>query len=87
MHEISGMLDGSLPQPTRHSFPYQGLSYLNPTYSYWLRIDQLIHAWLFATIFKDNLNKVRDLQHSFQVWQCLESRFNTTGLAYALDLK
>jgi len=54
--------------------------------AYWIRVDQLVHAWIFATILKDTLSKVRDLSYSMQ-WQHFESRFNMARLACALDLK
>jgi len=38
-------------------------------------------------ISKDTLSEVRDLLHTIQVWQRLESRFNVMSLGVALDLK
>jgi len=81
------MLDDSVLQPACQVFTWQGSSHPNPTYSYWLQVDQFIHAWLFATIFNNNINEVRDLQHSLLVWQRLESRFSGASLVRALNLK
>jgi len=67
MYQLQGMLDGSVAQPSTHVLTAQGTSLLNPAYSYWLRVDQLIRAWLFATVSKDTLSEVHDLQHSAQV--------------------
>lgn len=50
-------------------------------------MDQLVRAWLFATISKDQLTEVRELSHAFIIWQCLESCFNSASLARAMDLK
>ena len=68
MHKLFGMLDGSIPQPTSQVLSSLGMPQSNPVYGYWLQVDQLLHAWLFATISKDTLSKVRDLPHSIQVW-------------------
>ena len=52
-----------------------------------LHIEQLVQAWNFATIFKDNLTDVRELPHSLSAWQRLESRFNIASLARCTDLQ
>ena len=39
------------------------------------------------TISEDMLCKVRNISHALPIWQHLSSRFNTTSLARALDLK
>ena len=67
MHQLFGMLDGSMPQSTSHVLGSLGTPQPNPVYGYWLRVDQLIRVWLFATISKDTLSEVRDLRHSIQV--------------------
>jgi len=85
MCQFYGILDGSISQPTSHG-PH-GTSQQNPIYNCWFWVDQLNQAWLFGTISKDTLSEVRDLMHSIQVWQHLESKFNMASLAQALDIE
>ena len=78
-------MDGSVFQPHPVIILPSGLQQPKPAYSLWLRLDQLIWSWLFATISKDHLTDVRDLQHCFPVWQWLETRFNISSLTRAID--
>jgi len=64
-----------------------GFTQPNPTYSYWLRVDQLIWAWIFATISKDMSCEVRNISYALPIWRHLGHHFNTANLVTALDLK
>lgn len=66
MHQFCGMLDGSITQPSPHVLGPLGMHQPNLAYGYWLRVHQLIQAWLFAKISKDTLSEVRDLMHSIK---------------------
>jgi len=85
VHQLKGMIDGSIPIPTEHIIVSPGTQQPNPIYSWWIRVNQLVYAWLFATISKDNLVKVHDLKCCLDIWHRLESQFNTTSLACALE--
>jgi len=50
-------------------------------------LDQLIRAWIYATISKDTLCEVRHISHALPIWQHLALHFSITSLARALDLK
>jgi len=56
-------------------------------YQVWIHLDHLIRDWIFATISKNHVVEVRDLIHRQPIWQRLESHFNASSLACALDLK
>lgn len=84
MHQISGILDGTT---TSYSpvFSYtNGLQQANPGCHYWVRLDQLVRSWIFATIFKDLLCEGHDLIHGFDIWKCLDHQFNTAILLVCL---
>ena len=51
MHQWEGMLDDTIMQLASTSLVAPGVQQSNPAYSYELRVDQLIQAWIFATIF------------------------------------
>ena len=87
MHQLHGMLDGSILQPPPMILVAHDFTEPNPAYSYWLHVDQLIRAWIFATISKDMLCEVRNISHALPIWHHLGYRFNTASLARALDLK
>jgi len=57
---LHGMLDGSITSPLPHVPTIHSASQPNPGYVYWLRVGQLVRAWLFATISKDTLSEVCD---------------------------
>ena len=49
--------------------------------------NQLVQAWIFVAVSKDNPTDLRELPHSLSIWQCLESRFNIASLARYMDLQ
>ncbi|CAH9089472.1 unnamed protein product [Cuscuta epithymum] len=84
---LLGMVDGSVQVPSVYSIDLSNRPIPNPEYSSWLRIDQTIRSWLFATLSRDVLIDVRDLKHSFGIWERLESRFMSASLARSMELK
>ncbi|CAH9112677.1 unnamed protein product [Cuscuta europaea] len=81
------MVDGSIQVPTPYSIDVINRQFPNPEFSTWLRIDQTIRSWLFATLSRDVLIDVRDLKHSCEIWERLESRFMSVSLARSMELK
>ncbi|CAH9136427.1 unnamed protein product [Cuscuta epithymum] len=81
-HGLIGILDGSLSAP-----PALIRGATNPDYTYWLRIDQTVRSWLFATLSRDILIEVRDLHFSAPIWERLETRFMAESIARAMELK
>ncbi|CAH9112741.1 unnamed protein product [Cuscuta europaea] len=81
------MVDGTLQVPSAYSIDILNHQSPNPEYSVWLRIDQTIRSWLFATLSRDILIDVRDLKHSFEIWERLESRFMSASLARSMELQ
>ncbi|CAH9075356.1 unnamed protein product [Cuscuta epithymum] len=84
---LLGMVDGTIQVPSPHSIDVSNRPIPNPEYSSWLRIDQTIRSWIFATLSRDVLIDVRDLKHSFGIWERLESRFMSASLARSMELR
>ena len=63
MHQLHGFIDGTITQPASHFFVSSEMPQLKPAFTLWIRLDQLIRAWLCATITKEHMIEVRDLQH------------------------
>lgn len=61
---LLGMIDRSIPMPPTFTYDSQGREILNPSYYAWLKIDQTVRSWLFATLSR--LVEVHDLKLSFQ---------------------
>ncbi|CAH9090912.1 unnamed protein product [Cuscuta europaea] len=81
------MVDGSIQVPPAFSIDALNRQTPNPELSTWLRIDQTIHSWLFATLSWDVLIDVRDLKYSYEIWERLRSRFMSASLARSMVLK
>ena len=50
--------------PTTYILDFNGVQHPNPSYFIWLRLDQLIQSWLFATISPELLTEVHGLIHA-----------------------
>ena len=59
------MIDGSSPPPSYTIIDVSGRQIINPFFTQWLRMDQMLHSLLFATISGDMLVEVHDLVHAF----------------------
>ena len=68
MHQLQGMLDGTVTQPQSTVFVALGIIRPNPAYSYWIQVDQLLRAWIFATISKEKLCEVRNIPYALPIW-------------------
>jgi len=66
MHQIRGMIDGTIPQSSSTILVTPGVYRPNPASFYWIRVDQLIRACIFATIFKETLCEVRNIPYALQ---------------------
>ncbi|KAJ8423765.1 hypothetical protein Cgig2_028266 [Carnegiea gigantea] len=84
--QLNGFFDGTLDTPSFYILDFNGVQHPNPSYSVWLRLDQLVRSWLFAMISPKLLTGVHDLIHAKQIWDCLSHRFNTASLARAMYL-
>ena len=53
----------------------------------YLRIDQQVKSWIFATLSRDVFVDVHDLQTSMDIWNRLQSRFMHAIMARSMELK
>lgn len=81
------MLDGSITMPDVYLLDHQTRESMNPEFYHWLRIDQTIRSWLFATLSEDMLVEVHDVKFSTLIWQRFQSRFMNASLARSIVLK
>ncbi|CAH9130987.1 unnamed protein product [Cuscuta epithymum] len=86
-HALLGILDGSITAPTASVLDPTGRDIPNPEYSAWLRIDQTVRSWLFATLSRDMLVEVHDIRYSALIWERLETRFMAESIARSIELK
>ncbi|CAH9126704.1 unnamed protein product [Cuscuta epithymum] len=82
-----GILDGSIPAPPPYIFDAFHLETINPDYCNWLKLDQTVRSWLFATLSRDVLIEVHDLKNASAIWSRLESHFMSASLARSMELK
>lgn len=73
--------------PPLYIYESQNRPVADPDYYHWLKIDQTVHSWIFATLSRDTLVEVHDVQFSTLIWECLPVRFMSTSLARSMDLK
>ncbi|KAL2902331.1 Retrovirus-related Pol polyprotein from transposon RE1 [Bienertia sinuspersici] len=86
-HGLLGMIDGTLPMPSPFLSNNTGRDHINPDYYLWLKIDQFVRSWLFATLHRDILVEVHDVKFSTLIWERLQSRFMSASLARSMELK
>ncbi|KAL2900798.1 Retrovirus-related Pol polyprotein from transposon TNT 1-94 [Bienertia sinuspersici] len=81
------MIDGTLPMPSPFLSDNTGRDHINPDYYLWLKIDQIVRSWLFATLHRDILVEVHYVKFSTPIWERLQSRFMSASLARSMELK
>ncbi|CAH9106497.1 unnamed protein product [Cuscuta epithymum] len=86
-HSLFGILDGSISAPPQFTCDAIRREIPNPEYTYWLKIDQTVRSWLFATLSRDILMAVYHLQFSACIWEALETHFMNACRARSIELK
>jgi len=74
-HELMGFVDGSIPHPSPLLGDASGNHQPNPLYRSWIKIDQSVRSWLFATLSRDVLLDVHLFPTSRDIWLSLHRRF------------
>ena len=54
-HNLLGFVDGSIKPPSPFIYDYFGNQQPNPNYRSWLRVDQIVRSWSFATLSREVL--------------------------------
>jgi len=86
-HELLGFVDGSTPQPTQFLCNVSGNQQVTPLYRSWVRVDQSVRSWLFATLSREVLVDVHLLPTSRDIWLSLHRRFMDASQAKSIELK
>ncbi|CAH9077267.1 unnamed protein product [Cuscuta europaea] len=86
-HGLLGIVDGSIPALPQLIFDNFTREVPNPEYHSWLRIDQIVRSWIFATLSRNILVEVRTIHFSALIWQRLETRFMAACVAPSIELK
>ncbi|CAH9119034.1 unnamed protein product [Cuscuta europaea] len=86
-HGLMGILDGTISPPPSTTFDNLRREIANNEFYYWLKLDQTVRSWLFATLSRDILVEVHTLKTSSIIWDRLESRFMAASLARSMELK
>jgi hypothetical protein len=58
-HNLLGLVDGSFPPPPMVVTDTSGQSQPNPLFYQWLRADQQVRSWLYATVSKEINREIR----------------------------
>ncbi|CAH9095552.1 unnamed protein product [Cuscuta europaea] len=86
-HGLLGIIDGSIPAPPKFKFDNFNREASNPKYHSWLKIDQTVRSWLFATLSRNILLEVHTIRFSALIWERLEIRFMAACVARSMELK
>ena len=84
-HDLLGFVDDSFEPPS--PFICDSFEQPNPNYRSWLRVDQSVTSWIFATLSREVLVDVHLLPTSHDIWLSLNRRYMDASEAKSLDLK
>lgn len=83
-HQLLGVVDGTMLIPPPTFVDEQGTTFQNPHFYEYLRLDQSVRSWIFATLSREVLTDVHELQTSSEVWSRLRSRFMHASMARSM---
>ncbi|KAF3671634.1 hypothetical protein FXO37_07936 [Capsicum annuum] len=86
-HELMGFVDGSIPPPSPLLSDVSRNPQPNPLYRSWIKIDQSVRSWLFATLSRDVLLDVHLLPTSRDIWLSLQRCYMDASQAKFIELK
>lgn len=79
-------LDGSSSIPPSRITDDQGTMSHNPHFYEYLRIDQCVRSCLYATLSREVLTDVHELNSSTEIWSRLQYRFMQASLPRSMEL-
>ncbi|XP_055823706.1 uncharacterized protein LOC129892172 isoform X2 [Solanum dulcamara] len=66
-HDLLGFVDGSFSPPSQFICDSSGNQQPNPNYRSWMRVDQSVRSWIFATLSRENIHSnFSSTIHSYQ---------------------
>nr|XP_016501947.1 PREDICTED: uncharacterized protein LOC107820220 [Nicotiana tabacum]XP_016501948.1 PREDICTED: uncharacterized protein LOC107820220 [Nicotiana tabacum]XP_016501949.1 PREDICTED: uncharacterized protein LOC107820220 [Nicotiana tabacum]XP_016501950.1 PREDICTED: uncharacterized protein LOC107820220 [Nicotiana tabacum]XP_016501951.1 PREDICTED: uncharacterized protein LOC107820220 [Nicotiana tabacum] len=85
--ELLGFVDGSIPLPHLFICDGSGTQQPNPLYRSWVKVDQNVRSWLFATLSREVLMDVHLLPTSHDIWNSLQRCYIDASQAKSVELK
>lgn len=82
-----GYLDGTNKAPAARITDTNNNLVISPEYTKWCLIDSQLLSCLTATLSAGTLPLVLGFEHAYQVWQSLESRFNSLTRTHVHEFK
>ncbi|KAH0655006.1 hypothetical protein KY285_029888 [Solanum tuberosum] len=86
-YDLLGFVDGSFKPPSPFICDSSRNQQPNPNYRSWMRVDQSVRSWIFATLSREVLVDVHLLPISHDIWLSLNHRYMDASQAKLLDLK
>ena len=83
-YDLENYLLGTITPPIKFM---NDQSTVNPAYSQWLRLDQLLLGWLLSSISESMLGHVVNCNSSSEIWTTLGQLFSTKSKARLLQLR
>lgn len=80
-------IDGSVVCPPKEIMNSSNTLVTNDAYLKWILIDNQLLSCLTSSLSASTLSLVMGLEHSSEVWSCLEQRFNSMSRSNLHDLK
>lgn len=80
-------IDGSVVCPPKEIMNSSNTLVTNDAYLKWKLIDNQLLSCLTSSLSASTLSLVMGLEHSSEVWSCLEQRFNSMSRSNLHDLK
>ncbi|XP_010692673.1 uncharacterized protein LOC104905751 [Beta vulgaris subsp. vulgaris] len=81
------MLEDTISIPPATIIDECGVSILNTQFCEYLRVDQQMESWIFATLSRDVFVEVHDLSTSVKIWNRLQTRFMHASMDRSMELK
>lgn len=86
-HKCQGFVYSTVPPPPSSIHDVVGSIVQNSVYTLWLRYDQCVRTWMFATVSTDVIIEIHNLPHAFLIWDRINTRFNESCQNRSSDLK
>lgn len=84
---FEGYLDGTICAPPRQSTSANGEVTINPLFSTWILIDQILAAALLSTVSASLLPYFLNLESCAKIWKTISKRLQSTNRSRIIQLK
>lgn len=74
-NSLLGMIDRTILMPPMYAYDPISREIVNSNYFTWLKIDQTVRSWLFATLSKELFVEGHNLTFSTLIWERFQNMF------------